>query len=56
LILQQHGIFNANLNNDVILSESEGSAVVLDCEKGKSRSFVPQDDTFRVALISWDIL
>jgi hypothetical protein len=35
---------------DVILSESDGSAVVLDCAKIKSRSFVPQDDTFRAVL------
>jgi hypothetical protein len=37
-------------NNDVILSDNEGSAVVFDSAEGKSRSFVHQDDTFRAAV------
>jgi hypothetical protein len=44
--LNYSALSNEKLNNDVILSDSEGSAVVSDCAKGKNRSFVPQDDTF----------
>jgi hypothetical protein len=44
------------VNKVVILSNSEGSAVFLTCAKGKSWSFVSQDDTFVLnSILFWEV-